>query len=99
MFSGKATLKLTSDRRSRVGSGFRVSRGEAGRKIEIKYIHKTPSGDNSYTLRGGGTESYAARFTWFVFREVEIINWPGELRTGQIKAEAVYSNVETTGKF
>jgi alpha-L-rhamnosidase len=73
--------------------------GKAGQKIEIRYVHKTPVGDNSYTLRGEGTESYAARFTWFVFREVEIINWPGELTSGQIKAEAVYSNVETTGKF
>ena len=73
--------------------------GTAGQKIDIKYLHKIPSGDNSYTLRGGGNESYAARFTWFVFREVEITNWPGELKSGQIKAEAVYSNVETTGKF
>jgi len=73
--------------------------GEAGRKIDIKYIHKTPVGDNSYTLKGGGNESYAARFTWFVFREVEIINWPGELKAAQIKAEAVYTCMETTGKF
>ncbi|TFG89511.1 MAG: hypothetical protein E4H16_03530, partial [Candidatus Atribacteria bacterium] len=73
--------------------------GEAGSKIEIKYLHQTPSGDNSYTLRGGGSESYAARFTWFVFREVEIINWPGELKPSQIRAEAVYTYIETTGKF
>jgi alpha-L-rhamnosidase len=73
--------------------------GAAGQKIDIKYLHKTPSGDNSYTLSGVCPESYASRFTWFVFREVEITNWPGELKSGQIKAEAVYSNVETTGKF
>ncbi len=73
--------------------------GEEGRKIDIKYIHNTPSGDNSYTLKGSGLEFYSARFTWFVFREVEIINWPGELKPGNIKAEAVYSNIETTGKF
>jgi alpha-L-rhamnosidase len=73
--------------------------GEAGHKIDIKYIHKTPSGDNSYIMKGNGPESYAARFTWFVFREVELVNWPGELKSEQIKAEAVYANVETTGKF
>lgn len=73
--------------------------GEAGRKIEIKYLHKTAVGDNSYTMKGGGPESYAARFTWFVFREVEIIGWPGELTPGQLKAEAVYTFIETTGKF
>ncbi len=73
--------------------------GEAGRKIDIKYICESPVGGNSYTLKGGGSESYAARFTWFVFREVEISNWPGELKPEQLRAEAVYSNVETTGKF
>ena len=69
------------------------------RKIEIKYLCESPVGDNSYTMKGGGPESYAARFTWFVFREVEITNWPGELKPEQLRAEAVYSDVETTGKF
>ena len=73
--------------------------GERGRRIEIKYICESPVGDNSYTLKGGTPESYSARFTWFVFREVEIANWPGDLSTGQIRAEAVYSDIETTGKF
>lgn len=73
--------------------------GESGRKIEIKYICESPVGANSYIMKGEGPESYAARFTWFVFREVEISNWPGELKPDQLVAEAVYSNVETTGKF
>jgi alpha-L-rhamnosidase len=73
--------------------------GEKGRKIEIKYICESPVGDNSYTMKGGRTESYATRFTWYVFRTVEIINWPGELKPEQIRAEAVYSDVETTGNF
>ncbi|MCU0407737.1 MAG: hypothetical protein MUD02_02200, partial [Bacteroidales bacterium] len=30
---------------------------------------------------------------------VEIINWPGDLSADQVRAEAVYTNVETTGKF
>ena len=53
--------------------------GERGHKISIKYICESPVGDNSYTMKGGEPESYAARFTWFVFREVEITGWPGEL--------------------
>jgi alpha-L-rhamnosidase len=73
--------------------------GDPGRKIDIRYLHQTPSGDNSYTLKGIGQESYSARFTWFVFREVEISNWPGDLKPEQIQAEAVYTFVETTGKF
>ncbi len=73
--------------------------GEAGHRIDIKYICESPVGDNSYTMKGGGPESYAARFTWFVFREVEISHWPGELQPEQLVAEAVYSNVQTTGHF
>jgi|WetSurMetagenome_2_1015567.scaffolds.fasta_scaffold00461_12 alpha-L-rhamnosidase len=73
--------------------------GEAGRQIDIKYICESPVGANSYTMKGGQPESYAARFTWFVFREVEISNWPGEPKPDQLRAEAVYTDIETTGKF
>jgi alpha-L-rhamnosidase len=73
--------------------------GESGRTIKIKYICESAVGDNSYTLNGSGDESYSARFTWFVFREVEISNWPGELKDDQLQAEAVYSDIETTGVF
>jgi alpha-L-rhamnosidase len=73
--------------------------GEAGRKIDIKYICESYMGANSYTLKGGAPESYAARFTWFVFRTVEISNWPGDLKPENLLAQAVYSNVNTTGEF
>lgn len=73
--------------------------GEPGRKIDIKYICESPVGDNYYIMKGGPQESYSARFTWFVFREVEIKNWPGELKPEQLRAEAVYTDIETTGKF
>ncbi|TFG44004.1 MAG: hypothetical protein E4H43_00980, partial [Bacteroidia bacterium] len=73
--------------------------GEPGRKIEIKYLCESPVGDTSYTMKGGSAESYSARFTWFVFREVEITNWPGEMKPEQLVAEAVYTEIETTGKF
>lgn len=73
--------------------------GEPGRRIDIRYLCESAVGDNSYTLRGGGPEEYAARFTWFVFRGVEIINWPGELLPEDLTAEAVYSDVERAGHF
>jgi alpha-L-rhamnosidase len=74
-------------------------KGESGHKIDIKYICESPMGSNSYTMKGGGPESYAARFTWFVFSKVEISNWPGELKPDQITAEAVYSDIESSGQF
>jgi len=73
--------------------------GDSGRVIDFDYICESPVGDNTYTLKGGGPESYAARFTWFVFRKVVIKNWPGNLSADQIIAEAVYTDVETTGNF
>ncbi len=75
-------------------------KGESGRKIEIKYLHPySPNGENTYIMKGSVPESYHPRFTWFVFREIEVVNWPGELSPDQIKAEAVYTMTETTGKF
>jgi len=73
--------------------------GEAGRRIDIKYICESPVGNNFYIMKGGSPESYSARFTWFVFREVEITNWPGEFNPEKLRAEAVYTDIETTGKF
>lgn len=77
--------------------------GEAGEKIDIRYLSNDgvseTTGSNSYTLNGSGSESYAARFSWFTFRFAELSNWPGELEPEQLRAEAVYTNVKTTGKF
>lgn len=73
--------------------------GPAGHKIEIKYISNSYSGDNSYILKGKGQESYAARFNWFVFNAVEIINWPGELVKENLTAEAVNTYVEESASF
>lgn len=74
-------------------------KGEEGRKIEIKYICNTFSGENSYTCKGQGEESYAARFNWFIFSSVEIMNWPGELQPGQVTAEVVYTSVPVSAEF
>jgi len=75
-------------------------KGDSGREINIEYISESATGSNKYIMKGGEHETYAARFTWFAFRQVVISNWPeANLSADQITAEAVYSNVETTGKF
>ncbi len=74
--------------------------GPAGYKIEIKYLSNTYSGDNSYIFSGDKEKkSYAARFNWFIFREVEIVNWPGVLSPEQITAEVVNTSVEKSADF
>ena len=73
--------------------------GPEGHKIEIKYLSNEYSGDNSYIFSGKGKKDYAARFNWFVFREVEIVNWPGELHPEQVTAEVVNTFIEETAVF
>ncbi len=73
--------------------------GVSGHRIRIKYLSESANGTNSYTLNGSKDESYATRFTWYVFRSVEIYDYPGELKAEDITAEAVYTDVKTVGHF
>ena len=71
----------------------------AGQTISIKYLSESPgNGTNSYTAKGSGNESYHARFTWFVFSEVEITGIDS-LTAAQVEAHAVNSNVQPSGHF
>jgi alpha-L-rhamnosidase len=74
-------------------------KGPAGHKLEIKYLCNTYSGDNSYIFSGTGEESYAARFNWFIFSAVEIVNWPGELKPEMVTADVVHTYVEESATF
>ncbi len=73
--------------------------GPEGHKVEIRYLSSSYSGDNSYIFSGKGKADYAARFNWFVFREVEVLNWPGTLLPEQIRAEVVHTRIEESAEF
>ena len=73
--------------------------GPEGHTISILPLANLYSGENTYTFKGEGLEDYAPRFNWFVFREVEITNWPGELRPEHLSAEAVNTFIEATAHF
>ncbi len=72
--------------------------GQAGQRIEIKYLSESPNGENIYIMKGEGKESYHPRFTWFVFRQVEITGLDA-LEASQIQAEAVNTELRQTGFF
>lgn len=72
--------------------------GQAGQRIEIKYLSESPNGENIYIMKGEGKESYHPRFTWFVFRQVEITGLD-VLNASQIQAEAVNTELRQTGFF
>ena len=69
-----------------------------GQKIDIKYVNESFNGSNSYIAKGEGKESYHARFTWFVFSQVEI-RGVENLSTKQIEAQAVSSDVASVAEF
>ena len=69
-----------------------------GQVVDIKYLGESGNGGNSYTAKGTGDESYHARFTWFVFSEVEIYGLDN-LTAEQVEAHLVCSDVEKSGEF
>jgi len=73
--------------------------GPEGHTITITPNANNYSGENVYTFKGEGPESYAPRFNWFVFSGVEISNWPGELKPEHLTAEAVNTYIEPSATF
>lgn len=58
---------------------------------------------DSYTLRGGGTETWEPRFTTHGFRYVQVDGWPGDLdaaaANGDIVGRVYHSDMRRTGWF
>ncbi|MBL7497365.1 glycoside hydrolase family 78 protein [Frankia sp. CNm7] len=54
---------------------------------------------DSYTLSGGGTETWEPRFTFHGFRYVDVEGWPGPLDPGSLTAVVVHSDMARTGWF
>lgn len=52
-----------------------------------------------YTLKGGGEEIYEPRLSFFGFRYARIEGFPGDLKSGNIEAIAVYSDMTPAGDF
>ena len=78
---------------------FKGINAPAGTCISIEYICESPIGSNSYTCKGTGHECYRPLFTWFVFREVIVHGWYGDLGPENITAEAVNSDVACISRF
>ncbi len=85
--------------------------GPAGHTISLRYAEVLEHGELSIrplrfakvtdhcTLKGEGTETWEARFTYHGFRYAEIENWPGELHLDDFRAVVCHSDVERTGWF
>ena len=72
--------------------------GKAGDKLSVKYVCESPLGIEEYYFHGEGAESYAPRFTWYVFSKA-VISGLDELKPEQIQAEAVNTDVRLNAEF
>jgi len=72
----------------------------AGSSIEIDHPIET-EGNGVYRFISAGVpvKSYAPRFTWWVFNKVIVSGWKGELRSSDIQAEVVHSDVREYAHF
>ena len=70
----------------------------AGDILRVRYVCESAQGTHEYIFKGDGPESYAPRFTWFVFSKA-YIDAPCPLTAAQLTAEFVCSDVEQTAVF
>jgi alpha-L-rhamnosidase len=54
---------------------------------------------DTYTLAGGGPETYEPRFTYHGFRYVEVTGYPGTPTLDSLKGIVAHADVESTGRF
>ena len=86
--------------------------GRAGDKVVLSHAEVLDKAGNFYTenlraaraqdtyiLKGGGTEVYEPRFTWHGFRYLKIEGYPGEIKPENFTAVALYSDMKPTGIF
>ena len=77
---------------------FRDIQGRKGDTLHVKYICESPLGVQKYIYKGGGKESYAPRFTWYVFSKA-VISGISELTPDMLSAEAVNTEVNVAAEF
>ena len=95
--SGWARLKLEGTAGTRVTLRYAEVLYDNG-TINRENIRAAKSRD-IYVLRGGGEESYEARFTYHGFRYVEVTGFPGTPSLDSVRGEVVHSAVKSVGSF
>jgi alpha-L-rhamnosidase len=86
--------------------------GEAGTEIRLRYgemlepdgsLHtanlRSARATDTYTLRGGGMETYTPQFTYHGFRYVELTGYPGAPTLQTITGQVMHNALPQTGQF
>ena len=77
---------------------FKDIQGKKGDTLNVKYICESPLGIQKYIFKGTAKESYAPRFTWYVFSKA-IISGIDKLTPDMLTAEAVNTDVKISAEF
>jgi alpha-L-rhamnosidase len=88
------------------------AKGAAGTKITLSHAEvltkegnfytvnlRSAKAQDTYILKENTEQVFEPHFTFQGFRYVKVEGYPGELKTEDLTAVAVYSDMETTGKF
>ena len=88
------------------------AKGNAGDKITIQHAEVLDKNGNfyienlraakataHYILKGGEDESFEPRFTFYGFRYIKLVDYPGELKPENFTAFALYSDMKLNGSF
>ncbi|WP_229405934.1 glycoside hydrolase family 78 protein [Micromonospora sp. NBRC 110038] len=85
--------------------------GPAGQTVRLRHAEVLQDGElfvralrgakatDSYTLRGGGVETWEPRFTFHGFRYAEVTGWPGEFDPAAVVARVHHTDMVRTGTF
>jgi alpha-L-rhamnosidase len=95
--SGWARLKLEGTAGTKVALRYAEELYDTG-MINRENIRAAKSRD-IYVLRGGGEETYEARFTYHGFRYVEVTGFPGTPSLDSVRGEVVHTAVKSVGSF
>ncbi len=88
------TVKLTHGEVLDENGNFTMKNLELGLKKFTPVLQQI-----TYTLAGGGPESFKPLFTFHGFRYVLLEGWPEEVRPERFTAHAIYSDIEQIGFF
>lgn len=73
-------------------------KGNKGDTVSVRYVCESPLGVQRYVMDGSGNESYAPRFTWYVFSRANITGLD-TLDASQLRAEYVGTDVRVDASF
>jgi len=77
-------------------------KGKAGSRIKIRYVSEEEEDYgqyDTYTLKGGGMETWEPKFTWHAFRKIEVVATGVTLDQKSLVVKEVHTEVPSTGSF